>query len=343
MKTFIRKTALTSIAILFLLGGTTAAFADTPRTLNATVTGAVTNLGNQIYNVDGGQVVGGFLFGNPVDPSATIQYSLQATIDGPSTRGSATVQISETVGGTPLGITGTFSVNGIDMAYGLPVGCTTDCQSVLPFDFIATSSNVQMTQGTTTTTGPLVLLIESPYMNPFGGPIYLVSITPTTGAPDGMVYIAATYTQGTILWMGSQTGGTITGNLGPGTNPVSGSFTQTSYEYENLVTGTAYDAGNIKFSSMTPSLLNAQGYYSGTSTIPQTGATDCSALTGAPEGTCYFTGFQSNGNFMMGGITGTYKCTWGSPAYAFVSTVIASVPQASDSQQQHNWYSWFFG
>jgi hypothetical protein len=332
MKTSIRRTALTSIAILMLLGGTTAAFADSPQTLNATLVGGVTNLGTQIYNFGGGQVVGGFIGGSAVDPSATIQYSVQATQDGPSTRGSASLKFSETVGGVPIGISGTFNVIGADAAYALPNGCTTSCQSVLPFDFVATSSDVQLTQGTATTTTPVTLLIESPYMNPFGGPLYIMSMG-ADGTPDGLMYIAATYTQGTILWMGSQTGGSVTGTLN-GT-PVSGSFSQTSYEYENLVTGNAYDAGTIRFSSVTPSSLNAQGFYSGTSTSPTTGAIDCSSWTGMP-GTCYMTGFQSNGHFKMGGISGTYQTTWGVPAIGFQSTVLASVTQTGN--QQHGFF-----
>ena len=317
MKTSLRRTALTSIAILVLLGGTTAAFADSPRTLNATMTGAVTNLGTQTYSVGGGQVVYAYIGGQPIDPnSGTIQYFLFATQSGVTTQGFASVHFTATVDGTPVSVSGNFQIGGADMGAGLPAGCTTTCQEILPFDFIG-SSNVRFTMGTLTQSETLV--VESPYWNPYGGPIYLVST-------DNAIAIVATYTQGTILWNGAQTGGYITGTFdGSG---VSGTFSQTSSEYENLVTGNAVDAGTIQFSTNVAA-LNARGFYTGTDTIPLAGSKDCSPLM-LPY-TCTETGFQSNGNFRAGGMSGTYSTTWGVPAYLFSSTVLATVSQSGHS------------
>jgi len=317
MKTSIRRTALTSIAILLLLGGTTAAFADSPQSLNATMTGAVTNLGTQTYSVGGGQVVYAYIGGQPIDPNTgTIQYFLFATQSGVTTEGWASVHFSATVGGTPVSVSGSFQIGGADMGAGLPAGCTTTCQEILPFDFMG-SSNVHFTMGPTTQSETLV--VESPYWNPYGGPIYLVS-------PDQQIAIAATYTQGSILWSGAQTGGAITGTFNG--YPVSGTFTQTSSEYENLVTGTAADAGTIQFSTNVPA-LNARGFYTGTDTTPQAGSKDCSQAM-LPY-TCTETGFQSNGNFRAGGMSGTYSTSWGVPAYLFSSTVLATVSQSGHS------------
>jgi len=324
--------ALTSIAILLLLGGTTAAFADSPQTLNATMTGAVTNLGNQTYNVSGGEVMYAYIGGNAIDPnSGTIRYYLFASQSGLSTRGFASVQFSATIGGTPVSVKGSFEIGGADMGAGLPAGCTTTCTEILPFDFIG-SSNVQLTMGTTTM--PETLVIESPYWNPYGGPIYLVS-------PDNAIAIVATYTQGTILWTGAQTGGAIQGTFNG--SPVSGTFTQTSTEYENLVTGTATDVGTIQFNTNVAA-LNAKGIYTGSDTIPTgptSGSYDCSPAM-LPY-TCTVTGFSSNGNFRAGGMSGTYTTTWGVPAYAFSSTILATVSQSGHSGSsfwallQHLW------
>ena len=170
MKTSIRRTALTSIAILMLLGGTTAAFADSPQSLNATMTGAVTNLGTQTYSVGGGQVVYAMIDGTPIDAnSGTIQYFLFATQSGVTTEGFANVHFTATVGGTHVSVSGSFQINGADMGAGLPANCSTaagNCQEILPFDFIGTS-NVQFTIGTQTQSETLI--VESPYWNPFGG------------------------------------------------------------------------------------------------------------------------------------------------------------------------------
>ncbi len=317
MKTSIRRTALTSIAILMLLGGTTAAFAASPQSLNATMTGAVTNLGTQTYSVGGGQVVYAYIDGTAIDlNSGSLQYFLFATQSGVTTEGFANVHFTATVGGTPVSVSGSFQINGADMGAGLPAGCSTTCQEILPFDFIG-SSNVQFkTQGQTMSE---TLVVESPYWNPYGGPIYLVS-------PDSAIVIAATYTQGTILWNGAQTGGYITGTFDG--SQVSGTFTQTSSEYENLVTGNAVDAGTIQFNTNVPA-LNARGFYTGTDTIPQAGSKDCSPAY-LPY-TCTETGFQSNGNFKAGGMTGTYSTSWGVPAYEFSSTVLATVAQSGHS------------
>ena len=324
MKTFIRRTALTSLAILFLLGGTTAAFADTPsqaQAYNATLSGGVTNLGNQLYTMSGGQVYYGFVGTSSLDNGANIQYSLLAYQSGVSTKGYASIHFSGSVGGMPVTVNGNFQIGGADMGAGLPAGCqtpaapTTPCTQILPFDFIGTS-NVQLTVGTTTQS--VTMVVESPYWNPYGGPIYLAST-------NGAITIVATYTQGTILWTGAQVGGYISGTLG--SSPVSGTFTQTSTEFENLVTGTASDAGTFQYTTNIAS-LNSPGTFTGSDTIPTTTGINCDALTQLPM-TCTETGFQSSGHFRAGQLSGTYTTSWGVPAYQFTSTATGAVSQTT--------------
>jgi len=330
MKTLLRSTVLTSIAILFLLGGTTAAFADTTRsqTLSLTVPlGVVTDLGTQVYTVEGGQVAFAEIAGQTLNPGATIQYSFSATQSGTNTNGVASIQLTGTTGSgpaTPVSVSGTFTINGI-----LPAAVIG--QSELPFVFSTGTSNVQIAVGGPAQTVPESLSIESPYFNPFGAPIVMAS-------PDGAIVIAATYTQGTILWMGTQVAGPLTGTLG--TTQVTGTLILTSGELENLVTGTAIDTGTMKFSGMTPASLNSYGgFYTGSDTIPPPVGTspypagpaaswDCSPTFGIP-GTCTETRFQSTGTFTRGVIYGTYTSTWGVPALEFTSTITASVAQTT--------------
>jgi len=322
MKTLVRRTALTSIAILFLLGGTTAAFADSPQsqhqsqTLNMTIpTGGVTDLGNQVYAVSGGQVAYAMIAGQTLNPGATIQYRFVANQTGMTTTGSASIRLTgTTTSGASVRVSGEFNITGILAA--AVIG-----QSELPFFFLTDTSNVQMTIAGSPQTLPESLSIESPYFNPFGAPIVMAS-------PDGAIIIAATYTRGSIVWNGSQVTGPLVGTLG--TTPVTGTMTLTGGERENLVKGTATDAGTTTFSGMTPTSLNANGSYRGSDTIPTTGTSDCSAVTGIP-GTCTETGFQSSGRFRAGDISGNYTTTWGVPAIGFTSSITATVSQNGDS------------
>jgi hypothetical protein len=326
MKTILRRTALASIAFLFLLGGTNAAFASSPQTLSTTMVGGVSNLGAQIYNVNGGQTAFAMIAGQTINSStAHLQYNLMVTQNGLNTRGVATLRFSGmTTGGVRVSVSGTFAINSIVPAAELPMGCSSNCQSALPFFFLGTSSNVQMTVAGSTQTVPETMQIESPYFNPWGAPIVMAST-------DNSIVIAATYTQGSILWAGTKVGGAMFGTIG--TTQTSGMFNMTSGEFENLVTGKSIDAGVISFSSMTPLSLNANGFYVGTSTIPTTGTSDCSASTGIP-GTCTETGFQSIGQFTMSGISGSYNTTWGVPALGFSSSVSATISQHGNYGQR---------
>src|SRR5271170_288701 len=250
MKTFLRRTALTSIAILFLLGGTAAAFASSPQPLNLTIPmGGVTNLGSQVYNVNGGAVGYAEVLGQTLGPGATLQYNLIATQTGLTTRGYASVTLTGTTGGVPITMRGNFNI--ISSVPGAVIG-----NSEVPFYFVTDTSNVQVTIGGHSQTIPESINIENPYFNPFGAPIVI-------GSDDGYIGIVATYNQGSILWIGSQVTGPLVGTLG--STPASGTLTLNSGELENLVTGTAVDAGTMTFSGMTPSSLNANGLYTGRS------------------------------------------------------------------------------
>ena len=210
-------------------------------------------------------------------------------------------------------------------------------QSELPFVFETSTSNVQITVAGTPQTIPESLNIESPYFNPFGGPIVI-------GSTDQAIGIVAMYTPRDHP-LGRHAGhGTSRRHPRASTAVTAGTLSLTSGELENLVKGTAFDAGTISFSGMAPASLNANGFYTGSDTIPPTVGTsgyqygpdgiptgtpaiwDCSPYFGIP-GTCTETGFQSTGKFTAGSISGGYVTSWGVPAVYFSSTITATVSQ----------------
>lgn len=330
MKTFIRTSLLTSIAILVLLGGSTAAFADTSQQLSMAATGGVTYLGTQTYTVAGGAVEYAAVNGQTLTHPHLSYYfqATQAGADGAGTSGYGTLTLTGRSDGARVTVTGSF---GFDTD--LPL---TTIGTDLPGFFVSYAPNVYIT--TSGSTQPLgqALTIESPYLNPFGGPIVIAT------ADDGATLtIVATYTTGNIYWQGTQVGGELSGTLG--STPVTGMLSLTSNENENLVAGTAYDRGTISFSGMTPSSLNVNGNYQGTDYIPTTGAIDCSSEVTFIEGTCYETGFQSQGSFNAQGIYGSYNTQWGVPAIGFYTVIQATLPQTGSSGQPGNYGNGWFG
>jgi hypothetical protein len=320
-KRTLSSAALALVALLLVLDGAIpsgfAAAPTQPRILSASVTGGVSNLGRQTYAVSGGQVAFAEIAGQVINPQdASITYDLNVVQTGVSSLGEASLNLTGTSStGLQVSVVGSFVIDGNVPAAELPTGCSSGCTSALPFFFLGNSSAVEIKVGDFTQTGSETLEIESPYFNPFGAPILLASA-------DGSIVIAVTYTEGSILWAGTQLGGHMIGTVG--STPVTGSFNMTSNENEDLVRGEAIDAGVLQFSSMTPPSVDGGGVEIGLSTIPTAGATDCSAMTGVP-GTCTETGFQSTGEFFITGNTGDYSTAWGVPALGFSSQIRASV------------------
>jgi hypothetical protein len=157
---------------------------------------------------------------------------------------------------------------------------------------------------------------ESAYLNPFGGPILMMSL-------DGMTSIVSTYSQASIVWKGIQLGGFVTGTLD--NQPVGGGFAMTVNAHEDLLAGTESEEGSISLVGMNPSSLNANGHFEGQSTIPA--GSPCGAPF--PDGTCQVTGLNSQGSFSMhssgGDIDGSYSITWNAPAFSFAGIASATV------------------
>ena len=198
--------------------------------------------------------------------------------------------------------------------------CPSSDETAIPAFFIVPVAATE-TIGSSTTTTELTLLVESPIMNPFGAPIVIAST-------DGSINIVASYESATATWTNVKLAAALSGTLDDQT--VSGTLTQVANAVENFNTGTEYEWGSVSFQNMSPSSLNSQGLYTGTSTVPTAGSYDCSALAGLPEGTCTETGLTSTGNFYMMGqggtyISGSYTVNWPAPSVTFTGTAIATV------------------
>ncbi len=322
-----RRTALAITAIIVLLGGAAPALAYTqPQQLNLTSNpmGGVTDLGAQTYTVAGGQVVFALINGVPLS-NPSLQYGFVASENTGVMSGAGAMRLTGTLSGQSITISGNFGID--DAQFIASAG-----YNALPGYFISDSPNLNVNTGGNTQRFGLPLAIETPYANPFGGPIVMYSgdcLIPNT--TSCYLTIVTTYNIGTIYWQGSQVSGPVTGTLG--STPVSGTASNSGNEFENLVTGYAIDQGTTTFTGFAIPSLNGNGNYHGTSTIPPGGQDCSSALTGIdyPVPTCMYTGFQSSGHWALGQFRGTYSTTWTSPAFAFTTQLQGSASQNSNS------------
>jgi hypothetical protein len=307
--------------------------------------GVISSAGDQKWLLSGGNLYGAQFGQEQVPPGANIQYSMRASVDGLSATGKFQLSLTGT---TADGRSISFNANGqiVGMipsicfpSYASPDvngNCQATDTSAIPGFFVAMVSTSE-TLGSTTTTGQSTLFIETPILNPWGAPIAISST-------DGSINIMVDYQRGTAMWSNVQLTGTVTGTLNG--QPASGSFSQMANANENFVTGNEYESGTVALQNMSPSSLNANGYYVGTSTVPTAGSFDCSALAGLPEGTCTETGLSSTGSFTMYGssgstsswmsgnsISGSYSVTWPAPSVTFSGTITATV---SSQQNQYS-------
>jgi len=291
--------------------------------LSLLLQGMITNAGSQSYTIGGGQLVGGSLFNNLVAPTR-IGFSLYATVHGPQAAfGWGSLQVG-------TGFSARITITGVIQAAIFPLSPTDysncnpqeqKCNSEIPLFFTGLAT---VTSKGSNGLQQIPIAIESPYWNPFGGPIFITSLDSTT---DPSISLIMTYTSATIYWSGVQIQGEILGSFGGGS--VSGSFSQTVNSWENLVTGTESDFGSIAFVGMSNPILNAFGGFVGHTTFSLTNSYDCALEFGLPEGTCTATGATSDGSFWMTGkgslINGTYHTIWSVPSLFTTTTVMAAV------------------
>lgn len=332
MKTL--TSAMTLLATLLIASsGLLVTHADTTNysnngQLSLGLSGVITSAGRQSWSISGGVLAGAQLGQEIVPPGASIQYSLNANDRGTSSSGFFSMSMS---GVTADGQTFTYSATGpvVGMIPSICFpgydsadangNCPTTDNTAIPAFFIAAVSTTE-TLGSTTTTNQLTFLVEAPIMNPWGAPIAIAST-------DGSVSVVASYMSATATWSDVRLAGVLSGTYND--QQATGTFSQVANAYENFVTGTETEFGTVALQNMSPSSLNAQGVYAGSSTVPILGSFDCSALVGLPEGTCTETGLTSTGTFAMMGqsstITGSYVVNWPAPSVTFTGTITATV------------------
>ena len=303
--------------------------------------GAFVNIGSQEYQSAGNNATLVSILGTQLPHSSyNFTYSVNASVLGTSVSGGARFQLN----GVGPSANNT-SVQGIaqlvDMvpAVGLPLtdptnplACLPSCTSEVPGYYIGVGSIQGNLSGQAVSLQNVLVLVESAYLNPFGGPVFI-------GTADGSVSIAATYNSAVSQWSGVKTGGAVldsTGNL-------MGQFGMTSKLTEDLFSGNETDHGQIAMSGfVTPNgIFNSQGEFHGVSMIPTAIAGfDCTAMANAqlnsvqgfsvllPAGTCSLTSSHSTGSFMLHSlviqgknIKGDYSINWSVPAIGFQGSV----------------------
>jgi hypothetical protein len=306
--------------------------------LSLELEGLITNAGDQRYSLGGGQLLQGVIGGHPL-PAEQVSLSMFALVHGLAVNGKGSLQIPNAPNGGNHGHGGLnlqFSITGAVPAAifpGTPVSPSTflscdpttqHCTSEIPLLFTGFVT-VQSNGGTEPHALPIA--VESPYWNPFGGPIIITSLDSAT---NPTIFLLISYSSATIGWSGVQLQGEMGGALG--SESVTGSYNQVTFSQENLVAGTESDAGSIAFVGMSDPVLNSHGAFAGHTTFSSTGSVDCAPLFGLPEGTCYATGATSDGSFWMLGshgvaITGSYHTIWSVPSLFTQTTVMGAVIQ----------------
>jgi hypothetical protein len=322
-------TLLIASSGLLVTHAATSSSATTHGDLSLGLSGVITSAGSQSWSMSGGFLAGAQIGQEIVPAGASIQYSLNADVRGMSSTGWFSLSMSGTTAdgqsftynavGPVVGMVPSICFPGYDSPNAAG-NCPTTDNTAIPGFFIAAVSATE-TLGSTTTTSQLVFLIEAPIMNPWGAPIAIAST-------DGSVNVVATYQSATATWSDVHLAGVLSGTYNG--QQATGMFAQTANAYENFVTGTENEFGTVALQNMSPSSLNSQGVYVGSSTVPTTGSYDCAALAGLPEGTCTETALTSTGSFVLMGqsstiITGTYVVNWPAPSVTFTGMITATV------------------
>ena len=307
--------------------------------LSLTLQGEIVNAGSQNYQFHGGELVEGYIHGNSIS-GAHVSFDLQAYVHGLSVSGTGDLQLSpggeghssnvaDSMVNMQIIITGAVPAAIFPITLTSPTGYSNcdpssqKCNSEIPVFFTGVAT---LHSGDGHDPAQIPIGIESPYWNPLGGPIVITSLDNPT---HPSILLIVTYDSATIGWSGVQLQGVLAGTYG--TEGVTGSYGQTVFSQENLLTGTEFDAGFIAFAGMSDHTLNAHGGFLGHTTFTLAGGFDCSSEFQLPEGTCTATGATSNGSFLMGGsgvtITGTYHTIWSVPSLFTQTTVMGAVIQ----------------
>jgi hypothetical protein len=307
--------------------------------------GLVVDSGPQNYQLSGGLIVRGSLFGVPIK-SGSLSYEMNAEVSGLSAHGISSLALRvELVNGSSVSLEAMGRINESVPATEFPLGCgqphAPGCTSEIPALFVGLD-HVSYSIGDSRQRLMLPIGIESAYLNPFGGPILLTSLESATSPA---IFIEANYSSATIHWRNVLLAGNVTGTFD--SSQVSGVFSMHVRSFENLVTGVERDRGRIILSGVVPNGKPVVGTFQGISIIPPENATNslpCSDLPGWPQGflsgTCTATGLTSMGTMNLHSgkihITGTYETIWSTPAVGFMSFVNATATLGRSHEPSHH-------
>ena len=326
-----QRTAL-AVPFLILLMASPAIAAATPASpVNLDLQGIITDAGSQSYQVSGGQLVTADVQGVQLGAQhSSLEYSLQAQVTGLATTGDFSLLMTSSSTQGEVQVSGSVVISDsvaaaefpFQFVSGQPVSCTSSCTSEIPLLFTGLGT-FTISEGGVTTVVTLPFAVESPYWNPFGGPILMTSLD---DPENPSIVIIAGYHTGTVQWTGVQLNGGMAGSFKNGTE-VSGEFGLLTSSSEDLFAGVEHDQGLIAFSGTTPASLSMSGSYSGTTTIPRQGTMSCALELGLPAGTCTSTSASSVGVFEMSSATaslhGVYKTQWSQPSLTTLTRVVA--------------------
>jgi hypothetical protein len=323
-----------------LLSGAAVAFTPpsfAPSPLNLSLAGGINSVSSQNYILSQhGQADYASVQGQVLDPASLhVDYSLSAVVTGPgeSVHGAASLHLTGvTSHGQKVLLQGKITILGIVVAEGFSDGSAIPAAFTGVFTgYIGVGENVVRVS--------LPIALESPFINPFGAPIVVASLDSA-----GSIVLVTGYQVGKIIYshvqvLGESAGGSV------GSIPITtGEGVLTTFAVEDLHSGIEFELGTIGFAGMTPSLLDSNGFYFGTSIIP--GTNECLSTYGfspctfdcTPEletslglsvpystGLCTITGFISSGTFFSHGpqalIFGRYVTVWDIPAISFGMTI----------------------
>ena len=337
-----------SFAMILMLTGSNAAMASPHNTLTLGLAGGFVDIGSQKYHSKGTAAVSISFFATSIPSSVGFSYSIDASVQGAAVSGKAHFQLGgeseeeedeDKASSSPVSVEGRVQLVDMIPAVGLPLSpsdpsnplaCLPSCTSEIPGFFLGIADIQGSVLGNPVSLSNVPILIESAYLSPFGGPIFI-------GTPDGSISIAATYDSATSRWNNVQTAGFVLDGNG---TPV-GQFAMKASLTENLLNGKERDQGRVSLFGLSGDLafLNSAGEFSGKSVVPKAGSFDCTdVLSGQigftlPPNTCLATGSHSEGSHGLRGanekteIEGDYSLDWNVPAIGFTGTVTATVEE----------------
>jgi len=155
-----------------------AAQAKVAKQLQVSLVGVIQDVGSYEYSHEANVLIFGSALGQVVTQPAQLSYELKAQVNGLNVQGSASIELhtSDNGGdsrgqafGRELSLHAKVRISGMVAAESFPLGCTTNCQSAVA-GFCTGLAELRMGEDDKGKVLQVPLLLESAFLNPFGGP-----------------------------------------------------------------------------------------------------------------------------------------------------------------------------